>query len=215
MKCPTVLNVAFSWLAVHLVVLDHWLISRAPINAFQSVYSLAFLWNNECLELPHLPSYWCHLTDQFFKYNVGQLVLFTAHPLGPCQSSEWQATSPRLSSCFFSSLTLFSFPLVSPSPITSYIISTKNPQLVPYFQRSTFQLPADHLPLANFLSLELKISKSNQIIITSFPRISILCISVVAASTFLSSRLKILEMAEMAFKNSALTSEPLLFLSSY
>lgn len=154
------------------------------------------------------------LNRPILKYNVRQLVLFTAHPLGPCQSSEWHATSPRLSSCFSSSLTLFSFPLVSPSPVTSYSISTKNPQLVPYFQRFTFQLPADHLPLANFLSLELKISKSNQII-TSFPRISILCISVVAASTFPSSRLKILEMAEMAFKNSALTSESLLFLSSY
>lgn len=72
-----VLNVFFSWLPVPFVALDHWLIARGHIKLFQTVCSLAFLWNNEGLELPSLQSCWRHLIDQFSKYNVRQLYLLT------------------------------------------------------------------------------------------------------------------------------------------
>ena len=90
----------------------------------------------------------------------------------------WYATFLRLSCCFSSSLALFYFSLVPSSPNTSNIISTKTTSKSTFpsgtlFQRWTLQLLAGHLPLANLLTLELKISKSNKIII-SFTKISIL-----------------------------------------
>lgn len=93
--------------------------------------------------------------------------------LGAFLPSECHKASPRLSSCFSSSLALLSFPLVLPSPITPNISLKMIPKLV--FPTGTLKIhtstPADHLALTNLLTFEHKISKSNQVII-SFTKIT-------------------------------------------
>lgn len=69
-KCPTVLNMAFSWLGVCLVAEDH-CFPELPENFFnQSAVYLTFSWKNKGPEIPSLPSCWYHSIDQFFKHNV-------------------------------------------------------------------------------------------------------------------------------------------------
>lgn len=122
------------------------------------------------------------------------------------------AISPTFSTGSYSSLALFSLLVVPLSSITPNIHSMQMTSKFVFptgiiLQRSTLQLLADSLPLADLVSLKSDISKSDNIISNTKSTFST---SQDTSSIFRSSRKKMSEVAKMALKTLDLTSELLL-----